>query len=130
MKSIAHIISTIFQPLLMPTYGVLLIFVYTYFGAIYTHQFWQIIMPVILFSFIVPGILIVMLFRMGVVSVLSLKLRRERFYPYIITLLSYSAMIVFYYRMHIDRKSTRLNSSHVRISYAVCCLKKKKKKKN
>src|SRR5690554_7577253 len=28
-----------------------------------------------------------------------------------------------------DRKSTRLNSSHVRISYAVFCLKKKKQKK-
>src|SRR5690554_7071377 len=28
----------------------------------------------------------------------------------------------------LDRKSTRLNSSHVRISYAVFCLKKKKKK--
>src|SRR3989442_5105425 len=28
-----------------------------------------------------------------------------------------------------DRKSTRLNSSHVRISYAVFCLKKKKKHK-
>src|SRR3989442_9796233 len=28
-----------------------------------------------------------------------------------------------------DRKSTRLNSSHVRISYAVFCLKKKKEKK-
>src|SRR5207302_10748882 len=28
-----------------------------------------------------------------------------------------------------DRKSTRLNSSHVKISYAVFCLKKKKKKK-
>src|SRR3989442_12019253 len=28
----------------------------------------------------------------------------------------------------IDRKSTPLNSSHVRISYAVFCLKKKKKK--
>src|SRR5438874_10160648 len=27
----------------------------------------------------------------------------------------------------IDRKSTRLNSSHVEISYAVFCLKKKKK---
>src|SRR5436305_9315996 len=27
-----------------------------------------------------------------------------------------------------DRKSTRLNSSHVRISYAVFCLKKKRKK--
>src|SRR6266700_6228234 len=29
-----------------------------------------------------------------------------------------------------DRKSTRLNSSHVKISYAVFCLKKKKKKEN
>src|SRR2546427_8652502 len=30
---------------------------------------------------------------------------------------------------HRDRKSTRLNSSHSQISYAVFCLKKKKKKK-
>src|SRR3989442_13373160 len=30
-------------------------------------------------------------------------------------------------RVRLDRKSTRLNSSHVRISYAVFCLKKKKK---
>src|SRR5690606_40579551 len=29
----------------------------------------------------------------------------------------------------VDRKSTRLNSSHVKISYAVFCLKKKKTKK-
>src|SRR5438445_9320093 len=29
-----------------------------------------------------------------------------------------------------DRKSTRLNSSHANISYAVFCLKKKKKKKS
>src|SRR5690625_6137131 len=29
-----------------------------------------------------------------------------------------------------DRKSTRLNSSHVAISYAVFCLKKKKQKQN
>src|SRR5256885_6733302 len=30
----------------------------------------------------------------------------------------------------VDRKSTRLNSSHLVISYAVFCLKKKKKKNN
>src|SRR3989442_7397190 len=30
-------------------------------------------------------------------------------------------------RASLDRKSTRLNSSHVRISYAVFCLKKKNK---
>src|SRR5437870_10323860 len=32
--------------------------------------------------------------------------------------------------MHKDRKSTRLNSSHVAISYAVFCLKKKNKQHN
>src|SRR2546422_3119228 len=32
------------------------------------------------------------------------------------------------WRRHPDRKSTRLNSSHGYISYAVFCLKKKKKK--
>src|SRR5690606_39684278 len=31
---------------------------------------------------------------------------------------------------HRDRKSTRLNSSHVKISYAVFCLKKKKRVKH
>src|SRR3712207_7754075 len=33
------------------------------------------------------------------------------------------------YHMRQDRKSTRLNSSHANISYAVFCLKKKKNKK-
>src|SRR5437588_9238479 len=32
--------------------------------------------------------------------------------------------------VHEDRKSTRLNSSHTVISYAVFCLKKKKKQRN
>src|SRR5688572_31407879 len=35
----------------------------------------------------------------------------------------------FIYYTREDRKSTRLNSSHSQISYAVFCLKKKKKKK-
>src|SRR5436309_5606104 len=33
----------------------------------------------------------------------------------------------FFIWVILDRKSTRLNSSHVKISYAVFCLKKKKK---
>src|SRR5690348_17431157 len=49
------------------------------------------------------------------------------------------AMLFYYFRnkQHLhravlekDRKSTRLNSSHPSISYAVFCLKKKKKKKS
>src|SRR5476649_2989726 len=38
--------------------------------------------------------------------------------------------VVLPQREHQDRKSTRLNSSHTVISYAVFCLKKKKKKPN
>src|SRR5205807_9469836 len=38
----------------------------------------------------------------------------------------YGDMIGGYFDEHPDRKSTRLNSSHLVISYAVFCLKKKK----
>src|SRR3989442_11340611 len=38
-----------------------------------------------------------------------------------------AAFLVPLAAMFLDRKSTRLNSSHVRISYAVFCLKKKKR---
>ena len=103
MKSIAHVISTVFQPLLMPTYGVILLFVYTYFGVVYTQQFWLIITPILLFSFMIPAVLIFMMFRVGIISDLSLTKRRERFYPYLITLLSYTAMMLFYYRMNMPK---------------------------
>src|SRR2546430_13510147 len=36
----------------------------------------------------------------------------------------------WYRHITLDRKSTRLNSSHSQISYAVFCLKKKKNKRN
>src|SRR5207249_11837534 len=38
--------------------------------------------------------------------------------------------LVFADHCGVDRKSTRLNSSHVSISYAVFCLKKKKHRRN
>ncbi|WP_352423658.1 hypothetical protein [Proteiniphilum sp.] len=83
----------------MPIYAVMLLFVYTYFGTHYLQQFWLIITPVALFSFAIPAILIFVLFKMGIISDLSLKIRSERIYPYVITLISYSVMIFFYYRM-------------------------------
>src|SRR5690625_6909462 len=41
-------------------------------------------------------------------------------------ILNHSESTVLYMDESLDRKSTRLNSSHVAISYAVFCLKKKK----
>src|SRR5690606_41261648 len=43
--------------------------------------------------------------------------------------LNQSALIKCFGIGRVDRKSTRLNSSHVKISYAVFCLKKKKNKR-
>src|SRR2546427_4202656 len=43
---------------------------------------------------------------------------------------STTAVITREIGVNVDRKSTRLNSSHSQISYAVFCLKKKKKEHN
>jgi membrane-associated phospholipid phosphatase len=83
----------------MPTFGVLLLFVYTSFGETHTLQFWKIITPAVLFSFAIPAVLIYLLYRLRVVSDLSLTKRNERFLPYLITLVSYCIMILFYYKM-------------------------------
>src|SRR5690606_41413502 len=40
--------------------------------------------------------------------------------------ISHKIFLLNLFECNIDRKSTRLNSSHVKISYAVFCLKKKK----
>src|SRR5256885_3473894 len=61
------------------------------------------------------------------------KLRQSNFGFYLFCLLAQAGLtalvgaVVICYSRHEDRKSTRLNSSHLVISYAVFCLKKKKK---
>src|SRR5690554_7600180 len=55
---------------------------------------------------------------LAIISILNFKKRQMQFVLNRLNIL-----------LSLDRKSTRLNSSHVRISYAVFCLKKKKIKK-
>src|SRR5690625_1642784 len=59
---------------------------------------------------------------------LSYMLKINYFFGAVITgIITAIAIAVIIPVMTADRKSTRLNSSHVAISYAVFCLKKKKK---
>src|SRR6266508_5119795 len=46
--------------------------------------------------------------------------------PYLPSFRSCGCPVLTYLWLGRDRKSTRLNSSHVAISYAVCCLNKKR----
>ncbi|MDD2551825.1 MAG: hypothetical protein PHO84_07325 [Dysgonamonadaceae bacterium] len=97
MKIYAQFISSIFQPLLMPIYSVALLFIYTHFRFIYATQFFNIIIPTALFTFVVPGFLIYLMFRLNVISDLSLLKRKDRFAPYAITILCFGFLIYHFY---------------------------------
>ncbi|MDO5664821.1 MAG: phosphatase PAP2 family protein [Bacteroidia bacterium] len=115
MNQFARIISSVFQPLLMPIYSILLLFVYTHFKLLFVNQFWTIITPVILFSFIIPGILIYAVYKLKLISDLSLKIRKERFIPYSIVLVSYLIMIFYYYRIGMPNWFFMLTASSIAV---------------
>src|SRR5258707_10023415 len=75
-------------------------------------------------SFLIGGIL-VLIVRLQL-SQPNLKLVDAETYNQLIS--AHGVTMIFFF-VTIDRKSTRLNSSHANISYAVFCLKKKKKTK-
>lgn len=111
MKTIAHIISTVFQPLLMPVYSVMLLFLYTYLGMVFSDRFFPIILPAFLFSFAIPAVAISLLYQFKLISDLSLKRRNDRFLPYLITLFSCGFMIYYYFRMGMPYWFLMLTSS-------------------
>ena len=118
MKLIAHVISTVFQPLLMPFYSIVLLFIYTHFGLVFIGQFFPIVLPALLFSFVIPAIAIFLLFKFRLISDLSLKRRGERFRPYLATLISNGFMIYYYYNMGMPRWVVMLTASAVAVMIA------------
>ena len=99
MKQISRFISTIFMPLFMPTYSVALLFIYTYFSYVYAGHFFAIVVPTMLFTFFIPGSLIYVMMRIGIISDLSLPLRSDRFAPYAVTVLSFAFLIYYFFRL-------------------------------
>ena len=98
----------------MPIYSIMLLFVYTpYFGHQYINRYWSILTPAAVFSFVVPGLLIFAVYKMKLISDLSLKVRKERFIPYLIVLTSYSLMIIYYIRMGMPGWFIMLASSSI-----------------
>src|SRR3712207_9138109 len=67
------------------------------------------------------------LYYLGIILAIEMDARRHETHTVAITTQSpWKLLLRFGYHFSSDRNSTRLNSSHANISYAVFCLKKKK----
>ncbi len=105
MRKFAKIISYLFHPLLMATYGCILVF----FGL--TNSIYSIFTPlrvkiiitltVFAFTFLLPVLNLLVLYRFKFISSLTLDDRRERIFPLITTALCYFGLYYMLYDFNI-----------------------------
>lgn len=105
MKNIPNIISHVFHPLLMATYGCLLVF----FGLtntiyyVFTPLKLKLILTLTIFSFtfLLPALNLLILYKLNYVSSLKIEKREERTFPLIMTSLCYFGLFYMIYDFNI-----------------------------
>jgi membrane-associated phospholipid phosphatase len=95
MKKFYEIVSHIFQPLLIPTYGVLLLINMDIFGSLPVSWHITAFAGTLFFTGIVPAFVILLMLRKGTVHDVFISRREERTLPYISTLVSYAFWVIF-----------------------------------
>lgn len=100
MKRFAQLISYIFQPLLFPTYSILLLFQAGNFAFFDFRYKLYTTFSIFVLTAIIPFIVVLLLKRMGVVSSILLNERNERTIPYIFAIFSYIAAVIFLYQIY------------------------------
>lgn len=98
MKKTASVISAIFSPLLVPTYGMLLVAYLTVFALLPGRILWTAIGVVFLLTCLIPMTGILGLYKAGFIKDVGLNERTERSVPYIIIVLCYLGVSFFFYR--------------------------------
>lgn len=89
MRLIAKIISILFHPLLIPTYGVLLLFTTARFVAVPLFPKMIVALTVLCCTALIPALIIFLFLKLGKISSLEIYNRQERTRPYIYALVSY-----------------------------------------
>ena len=105
MKTFANIISHVFHPLLMATYGCLLVF----FGltdtiyAVFTPLRVKLLITatVFAFTFLLPLLNLLILYKLRYISSLRIEDRRERTFPMLMTSLCYLGLFYMIYDFNI-----------------------------
>ena len=93
----ANVISWVFVPLLMPVYGIILIFSLSFLSFAPFHT--KLVFTLIVFgaNFIVPMLLVLLLKKMGIIEDIGLNGRKERLIPYVITIVCLLGTGIFLY---------------------------------
>ncbi|MGL5787350.1 MAG: hypothetical protein ACRCX4_11105 [Bacteroidales bacterium] len=100
-RLLANIVSIVFHPLLMPTYGVALFFFYTYLFIFTTVWKWYLVGIVFILTGLLPALSIAALRKIGLVSNFEITNRRERLLPYIFTLSSYTMCLFLMWKLNV-----------------------------
>ena len=98
MKKFHEIISLVFQPLLMPTYAMILLMNMDIFSPLALFWRWVAIIGTLLFTGIFPAIPILLMMKRGEVNDLFISKKEERTMPYLFSFMAYVFWSLFMWR--------------------------------
>ncbi len=101
MKIFANVISILFHPLLMVTYGMILVLVFTYMGIYPPSTKLAMLGGAFVCTAVIPGLFILLLKLSGSVSDLEVTNRKERMLPFLIMIFSVLIYIFFIRRLQV-----------------------------
>ena len=98
MKTFYKAITLIFQPLLMPTFGMMILMNMTFFVGLPPLWRWISIIGTFIFTAVLPAIPILMMLRKGEIHDLFISKKEQRTMPYLISFLAYVFWSMFMWR--------------------------------
>jgi len=98
MKNIYNIISLVFQPLLMPTYAMILLMNMDVFALLPLRWHWIAIVGTFIFTGVLPALPIWLMMKRGEVNDLFISKREERTMPYLFSFMAYVFWALFMWR--------------------------------
>ena len=92
MKTLAHFFSAVLTPLLMPFYGICIIFFFSYLYILPISFKLFIASGVLFFTAIIPAMTILWMYKTKKVKSIGLNDRHDREIPYVINLFGYGSV--------------------------------------
>lgn len=103
MEKLARIISAIFSPLLIPTYAMAIVLWMTILFIVSINSKLGVMGMTFAITCIIPGILIMLLYKLKIISDSGLNKQNERIIPYIVTAICYFSLAFYLHSIHSPR---------------------------